>query len=67
MYYLAVCTENAFRNGASLLSRATSGLQFNEQMEHEDGPLVFGARVQDGARRHRIEAAQLGLSVGAIA
>ena len=26
---------------ASLLRRATPGLQFNEHMDHEDGPLVF--------------------------
>jgi bifunctional non-homologous end joining protein LigD len=25
----------------SLLSRVTSGLRFNEHMDHEDGPLVF--------------------------
>jgi bifunctional non-homologous end joining protein LigD len=33
---------------ASLLSRASSGVRFNEHMEHRDGPLVFAHACRMG-------------------
>ena len=51
---------------ASILRKARHGTRFNEQMEFEDGETVFCARLQDGPRRHRVEAEGINLSLGAV-
>ena len=40
----------AVRKGtlASLLARASSGLRFNEHLDHDDGPLVFAHACRMG-------------------
>jgi len=52
---------------ASLLSRSAPGLRFNEYINEMARPLVSARGLQARARRHRVEAAQLGLPLGAIA
>jgi ATP-dependent DNA ligase len=42
-----------------ILARAALGIRFNEQLDEEDGPLVFHHCLQARPRRHRIKAARL--------
>jgi hypothetical protein len=49
---------------ASMVAKAGPGLRFNEHLEG-DGPTV--TCLQDGARRHRVEAAGLALSLRPLA
>jgi hypothetical protein len=48
-----------------LLAKTGYSIRFNELIEG-DGPTVFAPRLQDGARRHRVEAQGLGLSFGTL-
>jgi bifunctional non-homologous end joining protein LigD len=50
---------------ASLLRGSLPGLRLNEHLTH-DGESRIPARLQDGARRHRLEAARFALSVGSL-
>jgi bifunctional non-homologous end joining protein LigD len=50
---------------ASLLRGSLPGLRLNEHLAH-DGESVFRPRLQDGTRRHRVEAQGLALSLGAF-
>jgi len=45
---------------ASIVAKAGPGIRFNEHIEG-DGPTVLLPCLQDGARRHRVQAAGLGL------
>jgi bifunctional non-homologous end joining protein LigD len=52
---------------ASVLRKAGHGLQLNEHLEHEDGRGRVPPRLQDGPRRHRLEAARLALPLRPLA
>ena len=52
---------------ASHPAQGRPGVRLNEHLEHPDGADVFAARLQNGPRRHRVEAARLALQVGPIA
>ena len=51
---------------ASTLAKAGPGIRFNEHMECDDGETVFPPRLQDGPRRHRVEAQGLDLPLGPV-
>jgi hypothetical protein len=52
---------------ASIRRQSRHGVRLNEHLEHDSGQMVFQPRLQDGARRHRLETAGIALSVGAVA
>jgi bifunctional non-homologous end joining protein LigD len=52
---------------ASIRRQSRHGVRLNEHLEHDCGQTVFQPRLQDGARRHRLETAGIALSVGAVA
>ena len=52
---------------ASILARAGHGVRLNEHLEHPTAASRLPARLQDGARRDRLETAGIALSVGAVA
>src|SRR5262249_53705340 len=47
------------------LGKARPGIRFNEHIEGE-GPTIFAHALQDGTRRHRVEAARLALPLRKI-
>ena len=57
----------ARRRWPASCARAATGVRLNEHLEHPDGALVFAARLQDGRRGHRVEAARLALPLGPLA
>ena len=52
---------------ASIRRQSRHGVRLNEHLEHDCGQTVFQPRLQDGARRHRLQTAGIALSVGAVA